>query len=433
MMKMNKARQQVVELFIGCLNKSKIPWYQGFMPAEPSFNPITNTVYRNSNRFILYINEFVNNYKDPRWMTFNQASSKGYFIKKGSKGVPIEFWSLYDNKNRKSITSAEAKRIIEEDKERSKDITYICRVYTVFNATQMEGIPPYKNQNRNIAFDEEKYEVPLSVMNDFCENTDLTMIEDDGVNTPYYQPSEDKVVVPDRHRYMDEEAFFSDTFHEIAHSTGHAKRLKRDLKSRYEEKDYAVEELRAEIGSAFICNSLGIISKPNRDYLENSVAYVQSFLNVLNNNPNDLFKAIKDADGIANYVLDKGNFELKHKLGELCKEVIQEDKYESNSITMDQLEQSLKIKNVPCLDEEETAHIVNLWDEDKASIMGRVFYCFDGETITCVDNRDGDLFIERFEEKDALLAYMWMTDLMSSYDCYELLNKKEGDVLSGQQ
>ena len=36
------------------------------------------------------------------------------------------------------------------------------------------------------------------------------------------------------------------------------------------------------------------------------------------------------------------------------------------------------------------------------------------------------------EEKDALLAYMWMTDLMSSIDCYELLNKKEGDVLSGQ-
>ena len=44
-----------------------------------------------------------------------------------------------------------------------------------------------------------------------------------------------------------------------------------------------------------------------------------------------------------------------------------------------------------------------------------------------------DLFIERFEEKDALLAYMWMTDLMSSIDCYDLLNKKEGDVLSGQQ
>lgn len=430
-MKMNKARQQVVELFIGCLNKGQLPWYQGFLPSEPSFNPITNTVYRNSNRFILYLNEIVNDYKDPRWMTFSQASAKGYKIKKGSKGTPIEYWSLYDNKSKKTINSAEAKKIIEEDKKRETDITYLCRVYTVFNATQMEGIPPYKNQNRNIAFNEDKYEVPLSVIDDFCKNTDLTLIEDEGVNTPYYQPSKDIVVVPERHRYIDEQAFFSDIFHEISHSTGHAKRLNRDLKSKYEEKGYAIEELRAEIGSAFVCNSLGIISKPNRDYLKNSTAYVQSFLNVLNNNPNDLFKAIKDADGIANYILDNGNFELKHKLGNLCKNVIQENKYEPNSITMNQLEEVLKIKNIPCMDEEETAHIVNLWYEDKMSIIGRVFYCFDGETITCIDNRDSDLFIERFEEKDALLAYMWMTDLMSSCDCYELLNKKEGDVLSG--
>lgn len=430
-MKMNKARQQVVELFIGCLNKGQLPWYQGFLPSEPSFNPITNTVYRNSNRFILYLNEIVNDYKDPRWMTFSQANAKGYKIKKGSKGTPIEYWSLYDNKSKKTITSAEAKKIIEEDKKRETDITYLCRVYTVFNATQMEGIPPYKNQNRNIAFDEDKYEVPLSVIDDFCKNTDLTLIEDEGVNTPYYQPSKDIVVVPERHRYIDEQAFFSDIFHEISHSTGHAKRLNRDLKSKYEEKGYAIEELRAEIGSAFVCSSLGILSKPNRDYLKNSTAYVQSFLNVLNNNPNDLFKAIKDADGIANYILDNGNFELKHKLGNLCKNVIQENKYEPNSITMNQLEEVLKIKNIPCMDEEETAHIVNLWYEDKMSIIGRVFYCFDGETITCIDNRDSDLFIERFEEKDALLAYMWMTDLMSSCDCYELLNKKEGDVLSG--
>lgn len=66
------------------------------------------------------MNEYVNGYKDPRWMTFNQASSKGYLIKKGSKGVPIEYWSLYDNKNRKSITSAEAKRIIEEKRKDQK-------------------------------------------------------------------------------------------------------------------------------------------------------------------------------------------------------------------------------------------------------------------------------------------------------------------------
>ena len=75
---------------------------------------------------------------------------------------------------------------------------------------------------------------------------------------------------------------------------------------------------------------------------------LQLLKEVRSGNFDNVDKAIKDADGIANYVLDKGNFELKHKLGELCKEVIQEDKYEPNSITMDQLEESLKIKNIPC-------------------------------------------------------------------------------------
>ena len=127
MMKMNKARQQVVELFIGCLNKGKIPWYQGFMPAEPSFNPITNTVYRNSNRFILYINEFVNNYKDPRWMTFNQASSRVYY-KKGSKGVPIEYWSLYDNKTENQLPVQKQKDLLKKIRKDRK----ISLIYVVF-------------------------------------------------------------------------------------------------------------------------------------------------------------------------------------------------------------------------------------------------------------------------------------------------------------
>lgn len=431
-MKMNKAREDVVKLFVGCLNKGQLPWYQGFLPNQTSFNPVTNTVYKNSNRFILYLNEYLNGYKDPRWMTFNQASTQGYSIKKGSRGVHVEYWSIYDKKTKKTLSSAEAKKIIDADKERAKDITYISRVYTVFNAIQIEGIPPYESNQRNIAFDEDKYELPLSVIADFCKNTGLKIIEDVNLEVPCYKPNEDKVLVPERHRYIDEQAYFSDTFHEISHSTGHEIRLKRNIKNIFGTKDYAIEELRAEIGSAFICNCLGIESKPNRDYLQNSVAYVQSFLQILNNNPNELFKAIRDADKIADYVLNKGGFDMKYKLGELCKNVIQNDIYEPGSITVEELHESMKIKNIPCIDEEEAADIVNLWYEDKVSIQGKVFYTFDGETITCIDTREGDQYIQRFDKKDALLAYLWMTDLVSSLDCYEILNKKGGIELSGK-
>lgn len=81
-MKQNKAREEIVKLFVDCLEKEDLPWHQGFIPSRTSFNPITNTTYKNSNRFILYLNEYIHQYDDPRWMTFKQASEKAIiFIK----------------------------------------------------------------------------------------------------------------------------------------------------------------------------------------------------------------------------------------------------------------------------------------------------------------------------------------------------------------
>ena len=99
-MKQNKAREEIVKLFVDCLYKEDIPWHRGFMPSRTSYNPVTKTVYKNSNRFILYLNEYLHHYDDPRWMTFKQALEAGYHIRKGEKGVPIEYWSIYDKKEK---------------------------------------------------------------------------------------------------------------------------------------------------------------------------------------------------------------------------------------------------------------------------------------------------------------------------------------------
>ncbi len=432
MMKMNKAREDIVKLFIGCLNRGEIPWYQGFVPLQTSFNPVTNTTYKNSNKFILYLHEVIHKYNDPRWMTYNQAKEKGYSIKKGSKGVHVEYWSLYDTKNRKAISKAEALEIVKQDEQRKKDITYISRVYTVFNGTQIEGIPEYKHNISNIEFEEKKYEIPLSVIKDFCSNVDLTLVEKEKLEVPYYQPLKDVVAVPSRCRYIDEGAYFSDTFHEIAHATGHKNRLNRNLANAKDQKAYALEELRAEIGSAFICNCLGIVSKPNRDYLKNSVAYVQAFLKILDNDPNELFKAIKDANKIADYVLENGEYAQKDKLRQMCNRVLDKDEYEPNLLSFEEMEKALLPKDILCVDKDEAENIIREWSDDKEEKTGHIFYCFDDEEITCLDNRDGNLYMQRFEPKDCLLAYMWMNDMVDSADCYKLTHSKEGAHLSGK-
>lgn len=89
------------------------------------------------------------------------------------------------------------------------------------------------------------------------------------VNTPFYSLDKDKVVIPDRHRYKLSDAFFSDAFHEVSHATAHATRLNREITNFYSNPEkYAIEELRAEIGSSFVCNDLGIVPHPNNDYLK---------------------------------------------------------------------------------------------------------------------------------------------------------------------
>lgn len=71
-MKQNKAREEIVKLFVDCLYKEDIPWHRGFMTSRTSYNPVTKTVYKNSNRFILYLNEYLHHYDDPRWMTLSR-------------------------------------------------------------------------------------------------------------------------------------------------------------------------------------------------------------------------------------------------------------------------------------------------------------------------------------------------------------------------
>ena len=50
--------------------------------------------------------------------------------------------------------------------------------------------------------------------------------------------------------------------------------------------------------------------------MENHTAYVQNWISVLQNNPNELFRAIKDATKISDYLIEKGEFVIGSELSE---------------------------------------------------------------------------------------------------------------------
>lgn len=303
-MKLNRMREEMINSFIDCLKKDTIPWHRGWSSERP-FNAVTNTEYHGANALWLTYNQQAQLYKDPRWCTFKQAQSKGWKIKQGSKGTKIEFWSLYDTEEKRKLTRTEAKQLTDEltAEEFTNRVKPVSNTYTVFNGEQIEGIPLYEIRKNVLHLDEF-----LSGRNKLIENMKVGFKE--GGNEAFYSMAEDMIVLPKINQFDNEFEYITTFFHEAGHATGHVSRFNREMPSARGTDIYAREELRAEIASAFAAQTFGIDYTQNK-YMENHEAYIQDYINVLENKPNELFAAIKDAEKISDYIIEKGEFGLE--------------------------------------------------------------------------------------------------------------------------
>lgn len=304
-MKLNRMREEMINSFIDCLKKDTIPWHRSWSAKQRPFNAVTNTTYRGVNSLWLSYNQFAREFDDPRWCTFKQAQTQGWKIKPGSKGTRVEFWSLYDTEEKRKLTQREAKQLsdeltLEEFKNRVKPIS---NVYTVFNGEQIDGIPKYEEKTYELNTEEllQKRDTLLKNMNvDFSEGGDKA----------FYNPSRDRITLPEMNKFETEYDYMATLLHEAGHATGHISRLNRDMTGVFGSPEYAKEELRAEIASAFTAQELGLDYEQN-EHMENHEAYVQNWIDVLENEPNELFAAIKDAEKISDYLIEKGEFGLE--------------------------------------------------------------------------------------------------------------------------
>lgn len=303
-MKLNRMREEMINSFIDCLKKDTIPWHRGWSSERP-FNAVTNTEYHGANALWLTYNQQAQLYKDPRWCTFKQAQSKGWKIKQGSKGTKIEFWSLYDTEEKRKLTRTEAKQLTDEltAEEFTNRVKPVSNTYTVFNGEQIEGIPLYEIRKNVLHLDEFLYG-----RNKLIKNMKVGLKE--GGNEAFYSIAEDMIVLPKINQFDNEFEYITTFFHEAGHATGHVSRFNREMPSARGTDIYAREELRAEIASAFAAQAFGIDYTQNK-YMENHEAYIQDYIKVLENEPNELFAAIKDAEKISDYLIEKGEFGLE--------------------------------------------------------------------------------------------------------------------------
>ena len=337
MSKLNKMREQIANEFIEALQRDTIPWHKDWCGIGAPYNGATGRGYRGLNYFWLAYVAMEKGYSDPRWCTFHQAKDKGWKVNKGEKGTRIEFWSLYDTEKKCKLTPAQVDQLRkalppDEFEDRVKPIS---SVFTVFNGDQLDGIPELPKLEQTMFSTDEL----IAARDKLLANMQLELRE--GGERAYYSPTEDYVHMPKIEQFGSAYGYMSTFLHESAHASGAVHRLNRDLTGKFGSESYAKEELRAEIASAFTASVTGI-SYEQSPQMENHAAYIQSWIKVLENNPNELFAAIKDASKISDYLIEKGEFAVREPAEAAEPEPVKpaepaatEDRYRYEEITFD--------------------------------------------------------------------------------------------------
>lgn len=310
-------REQFVQEVIKSLEQNKIPWEQGWDNAF--YNPTTGARYKGGNNIRLSFESFKNNYTDPRWVTFLQAKEQGWKIKKGAKSVRLEVFKYYDTSTKKDLDIDFITKLPEKEKQEylRSNVKTFCKTFNVFNASQVEGMPPLEKLEKKVEYNK---------IDKIVKNCGVPV--EYGGNQACYIPSEDKIYMPPKETFKNENSYYATMLHEIAHSTGHQSRLNRPIANTYGTKAYAYEELIAEFSSVFIGQEKGL-----KYDTENNKAYLQGWVSVLKNDPNALFRAAAQAEKVTDRVLGYEKLNSKSLGKEKTKEKTKE-KSKSKQLSM---------------------------------------------------------------------------------------------------
>ena len=278
-----RVTDEIVRAIEAGVKDYKMPWHQGAGAGLPR-NASTGNFYRGVNTVALWASGQVRGYGLPYWATFLQWEKLGANIRRGEKASVVVFY-----KREESSTD-------DEDRESARATRSILKGSFVFNAEQVDGWS-YPEP----AIHEDRTE-KLQGVDSFIESLGADIHY--GGEAAWYNKTLDRIRMPERRQFVGTdtstatEAFYSVILHELVHWSGHPMRLNRDLSGRFGTSAYAMEELIAELGAAFLCADLAISLNPRRDH----AAYVHSWLQVLRQQKSAIFTAASSSTAACRFL-----------------------------------------------------------------------------------------------------------------------------------
>lgn len=273
----NKVFQIITDKIIEKLEAGTVPWHRPWKPGEAPKNLISGNAYNGVNAFLLSLTGFESNF----WLTFKQAKQLDAQVRAGEKSLPVVFWKFF------------------EDEETEKK-SCMFRYYRVFNVEQCDRIDPdlIKGMEEKNVFDWNPIDRCDFVVDQMWKRPEIK----NGGDRACYSPVLDFVQMPKSKFFESAESYYNTLFHELAHSTGHESRLKRDLSGHFGDHKYSQEELIAEMTAAFLCAHCGI----EQETIDNSAAYIQNWLSAIKrSNPRFVIDAAQRAQKAFDFIVGK--------------------------------------------------------------------------------------------------------------------------------
>jgi antirestriction protein ArdC len=286
-------RERVTSEIVSALREGTIPWRKPWSELQNTGLPtsvLTEEPYSGVNFWTLQLAASRRGFSSKWWGTFNAWRDLGFAVARRPDDVPPGQWGTRCvffrpiTKNKKNADG-------EEQVERF----FILKEFVLFNAHQIvgPGIEKYLPRPR-----------PGGGFVDYGPAEEViaaTGAEIRVGSRAVYHVKEDFIELPPKSAFNHAHDFYATAFHELVHYTGHESRLNRlDKFARFGNEAYALEELCAELGSAFLCAHARI---PQSDDLSNTASYLNSWLRVLSRDTSAIFAVSSAASRAADFIL----------------------------------------------------------------------------------------------------------------------------------
>lgn len=289
---MQNIYSRITDRIIAELEAGTPPWVRPWStdPDPLPRNALSQRHYRGINTLLLSMEYQERSYSSNQWLTFLQIKQLEGRIRKGERASSVVFFEMRHLQTESDTDDN------PQGNSRTQAIPFM-KVFKVFNLDQVEGLPATVSQ-------------VSAVRSDWSgdEAADL-LIKQSGArilhrgSSAFYSPSVDQINLPDRSSFDDAGAYYSTSLHELCHWTGHSTRLDRKLGRRFGESAYAMEELIAELGAAYLCAHCRINGRLQH------ASYIDSWLAVLKSDKRAVIVAAAQAQKAADYVLERPNLQ----------------------------------------------------------------------------------------------------------------------------